>query len=77
VSARTGYRNMINGLDTVTVYKESIQGQDAGKDTETEFMDCMNIGKSERDRKRQGKATCITLGNDTYSKHGSTGIGKA
>jgi hypothetical protein len=39
-------------------------------------MDCMDIGKAERDRKRQGKATCITLGNDTYSKHGSTGIQK-
>jgi hypothetical protein len=31
------------------------------KDTETEFMDCMDIEKAESDRKRQGKATYIIL----------------
>jgi hypothetical protein len=65
---------MVRGLDTGTGYRDRIQWQNG--DIETEFMDCMNIGKAERDRKRQGKATCITLGNDTYSKHGSTGIQK-
>jgi hypothetical protein len=39
-----------------------------GKDTETEFMDCMDIGKADRDRKGQhtGKGYMQILGNDTY-----------
>ncbi len=49
--ARTGYRNMVHGLDTGTGYRDN-SGRMRIDDIETELMDCMNIGKAERGRKR-------------------------